>query len=602
MNNLITIVKSGKQKKGFTLFTALVSLLLISITLVLIFNMIKTEETYLEIINDRASFSDLITIVDITKADAYDSFVVSLRESWEQFKSKESDPFTLNRELVDMNWDSFVERMVTQEFFSHNFSRYLAISIISKLKYNPPVNGYNVGVKTFNEIACNTQNVDVDNIDCNNDIDEFSGIIDTMFKDGNYEVNLVNCQREDENCVGSFYLTLNTLKLDDSNYEKLPMVTVIRLKNNEVITRPILGRQIYKIYMPWRGFQAFRVARKIAHSSLAESSSDPSLYSEDFGFFDRGIHNTLEQARIGVCDIRSCSPRTSFFTSVSKTMFDKSCTEGYDNQNISTDEKIINGTSFFVSANNSYNLNNLSSNQVNIFKELVLNGLTSNLTTRTDKIVYDNGLNLELDTDRVGTAITDKLKISELAVTSTCTQSKVLFAEQFAGDYEPKEIPAKEFNLVPANNLNSSAGGIGLFLVNNKVVPYYDIKNFSSKIQTYTPRYFTDPNIVQSTTVFRCCELDELTLKLRFKENDIRYKVRDDSEVSIYVNLTDNYSDFLLAPNLNNTNLIAEDNRYFTIAGDEFADPNILPESTEDWACKDYTAFESSKCGPAKDN
>ena len=131
-----------KRKKGFSLFTALVSLLLISISLILIFNMLKTEDTYLSMIEDQSSNSDLITIADLARADAFNSFVISLRVEWENFRNKPDNSINLSREDIDLNWDSFVDKVANDYFFDRKFNEFFATTLINKLEYNAPFASY----------------------------------------------------------------------------------------------------------------------------------------------------------------------------------------------------------------------------------------------------------------------------------------------------------------------------------------------------------------------------------------------------------------------------------------------------------------------------
>ena len=140
---------NSKKEKGFNLFTALVSLLLVSITLVLIFNMIKTEETNLALIQDQSSSSDLITVSDLARADAFDVFVVTLRAQWELRYSQPGQEIRLNRQLMDDNWDTFVNQMIQKEFFNYNFSGYVADNIVLKLNNLPNPTGYVISVNNL---------------------------------------------------------------------------------------------------------------------------------------------------------------------------------------------------------------------------------------------------------------------------------------------------------------------------------------------------------------------------------------------------------------------------------------------------------------------
>ncbi|MEI8364775.1 MAG: hypothetical protein WCF78_04970, partial [archaeon] len=136
----------NSNNKGFSLFTALVSLLLISISLILIFNMVKTEDTYLSMIEDQSSNSDIITIADLARADAFNLFVISLRANWEEYRNSKDNTIILRRADMDKNWDSFVDNVAQSYFFERRFSQFFATTILSKLTYTPEVIGYKIEV------------------------------------------------------------------------------------------------------------------------------------------------------------------------------------------------------------------------------------------------------------------------------------------------------------------------------------------------------------------------------------------------------------------------------------------------------------------------
>ncbi|MDD3976063.1 MAG: hypothetical protein PHN22_02790, partial [Candidatus ainarchaeum sp.] len=229
-----------KSEKGFNLFTALVSLMLISMSLVLVFNMVATEETNLNLIESKSSNSDLSTIADLSKADAFNLFVLGFRTKWEEVKSSSDNYTTLTRKEIYMPWDEFVNSMGYSVFFGRNVTGYFSESILNKLEFTKSPIGYRVFVNTVQNES------------------EFNKIVAQMFLDAGEKLDVVNCEIDSDECTGSFYITLTGENLSDENFEKLPKVTVKRLKNNEVIQKPVLDRRTYKIYIPWRGFQAMR--------------------------------------------------------------------------------------------------------------------------------------------------------------------------------------------------------------------------------------------------------------------------------------------------------------------------------------------------------
>jgi hypothetical protein len=138
-----------KNNRGFNLFTALISLMLLSITLVFIFNMVQTEENYLALIDDQSKSSDLLTIADISRADAFNNFVVSFREQWISYRSNPDSHIKLKRQDVMLDWDSFVDYFADSIFFDNSFENYFARNVINSLvNTNPPI-GHVVSVPDY---------------------------------------------------------------------------------------------------------------------------------------------------------------------------------------------------------------------------------------------------------------------------------------------------------------------------------------------------------------------------------------------------------------------------------------------------------------------
>jgi hypothetical protein len=76
----------------------------------------------------------------------------------------------------------------------------------------------------------------------------------------------VNCENPDDlqNCVGTFYVVLDTTSLSPEDYEKLPQIVVTNERTRRVIREPILPRGKFRLYVPLRYFVALAGARKIS--------------------------------------------------------------------------------------------------------------------------------------------------------------------------------------------------------------------------------------------------------------------------------------------------------------------------------------------------
>ena len=576
------------NKKGFTLFTALVSLLLISVTLVLLFNMIKTEETYLSLISNQSAMSDLITIGDLARADAFDSFIVALRFNWETSNSNQNQRIMLDRSELDTNWSDFVQIMANDQFFSMNFAGYFATALLLRLQYTVEPPGYKLVLEQLNNDTTSDGSLQ-------NNGERYRAIVNQMFLDGGNKIDVVNCSNENPSeCTGSFYITIDATKLSDENYELLPKINVLRHKSQDVIQRPIFGRQVYKIYMPWRGFQALRTARRIAHSTNAETSDNPALFSGNIGLFNSNIHNTLEQARLGVCEPRSCDYRKDLFTTVSADGFSGSClapgNQAVEIRPVKSDGSFSN---YSPSLNLSYNVKTLNTNSQDIFKKLVEGTTKLNLTGRStlngETIVFDNGLEMISGNGLDGFW---DVNIFKLNVNPELTRTKQIIEQQSAQSFSLNALIPSQFSI---NTPGSLAGGFGLFYDSDlqragTFRDLVDIPNNDSWPFSLSLGDDSFGSTGQSIT-FNCAEIGSYTILLKFKETDNRYRTLPSQDTFIWVELRDSFTKYTFPPVDGFTNLALDPTTgYFTEESIRNYTTNYLtpPTITDDWVCLDY--------------
>lgn len=579
------------NKKGFTLFTALVSLLLISVTLVLLFNMIKTEETYLSLISNQSAMSDLITIGDLARADAFDSFIVALRFNWETSNSSEDQRIILDRSELDTNWSDFVQIMANKQFFSMNFAGYFATALLLRLQYTVEPPGYKLVLEQLSNDTTSDGSLQ-------NNGERYKAIVNQMFLDGGNKIDVVNCSNENSNeCTGSFYITIDATKLSDENYELLPKINVLRHKSQDVIQRPIFGRQVYKIYMPWRGFQALRTARRIAHSTQAEISSNPGYFydgsNSDVGLFNPKIHNTLEQARLGVCEPKSCAYREDLFTTVSADGFSGSCLAPGD-QEVEIKPVTPSGgfSSYSSPLDSSYNVKTLSTDSSDIFTKLVEGTTKLNLDERSnldDVIVFNNGLEMIGASGLEGFG---DVNIFNLNVTPELTRTKQITEQNDAQSVSSGAFTPSQFSI---NTPGSLAGGFGLFYDTElqRARTFRELASISGDLWPFSLSLGEDSfgSTGQSIT-FNCAEIGSYIIRLKFKETDNRYRTLPSQDTFIWVELRDSFTKYTFPPE-NGFNLSTDPNTgYFTEDSIENYTTNDYlnePSSTDDWICISHT-------------
>lgn len=536
-------------KKGFTLFTALISLLLVSVALALIFNMITTEETYLELIQDQSSMSDLMTMGDIARADAFNTFIITLRSSWEEHKTNYSIDIT--RSQMDMNWDDFTQWYIKDNFFERDFAGYFASGILHNLRYsaNPP--GYNITteIKTGSHIECDND-CNFGNPNCTgceeittneDDYNLFKSVVIEMFTAGGERADIIDCNQNMTTCNGSFFLTLDTTQLSDENYELLPIITVLKTKTDQVIQRPVLSRQIYKIYIPWRGLQALRVARNLVLSNEAEKNMYPAI-TNGTGMFSPTIHNTLEQARLGFCDPYYCTPRSNFFSTPESKTATKKC---------ETIPKLltVSGLPSTLNVSNLPGLPqdySLDSDTSKSFLELYKQTFIQSIVNRPGEIMqYNSGLVMNGNLSIAGSTNNGDINIFDINIEVNNKISKAY--RTTPGVSVPDPSPPVVFNNLTAD-IGTIVGGLGLFLQNNKSVNIADVDHEwynANKDQN------ASQNDAEAIVNLECAEFRQATISLEFKENDPRYRIKDSyqsGETKIQIKIHDDYFPFYFPP------------------------------------------------------
>ena len=86
-------MKSGiANQRGFTLFTALISFVLIFLVVLLVQIMISSERTTSEIISDVEEEQEMQAIADLARADALQAFNLTMREAIEELFTLDVNP------------------------------------------------------------------------------------------------------------------------------------------------------------------------------------------------------------------------------------------------------------------------------------------------------------------------------------------------------------------------------------------------------------------------------------------------------------------------------------------------------------------------------
>ena len=288
------------NQKGFNLFTALISFLLIMLAVLLIQSMIQTERNAADTIANIESRTRLEATAEMARADSMQVFNYALRKKIEDWLT---DPNRggLTLQLQDRTWEEIQQEFAESKFGKtqadgSQFAKFTASSL-EGIFYSPSHFGnYTISLEGSATLETSIQKAIAKSMD------DFFTVIDCP--DGDPK----NCPR------GTFYVNLHIERLTQEEYEGLPKLHVVDRATGEELKEIILPRTTFRIYVPLRFFKAIAEARALAHYPEGGGSfASPSWVdtTSDNGLFSPKNHNEIEQLALGVCDFGSCAPRTT---------------------------------------------------------------------------------------------------------------------------------------------------------------------------------------------------------------------------------------------------------------------------------------------------
>ncbi|MFH1545309.1 MAG: hypothetical protein ABIE23_04480 [archaeon] len=316
------------DRKGFTLFTALVAFVLIVLSVLLVHGMIRAERDRIDLIAGIEEQTTMQTIADMERSDAMQILIYDLRfimERWfnQQSKCGESEgkekctggigPVCKweegEEEKVFCSFDELVDNFSVTYFGGNGtenedaasqMSNWMATSLMNLLPREKRVGSYVIRIE--------------------DDVNEETSVTDKLRegleilieKSANSEegdfFEVIECENGDpNNCIGTFYLNFRASELTDKEYEKLPQISIRNTATGRTIRQAILPRENFRVYVPLRIFKAIAEARALALDYYAEGEEID--WTENYGLLSPRIHNEIEEMRIGMCDAGVCYPR-----------------------------------------------------------------------------------------------------------------------------------------------------------------------------------------------------------------------------------------------------------------------------------------------------
>lgn len=276
------------NERAFTLFTALISFILIALTMLLISSMTATSTNTENIIASIEEQTKMQALADLARADAVQTFNYGVRRRFEEYFLGESR-VTITR---GQTWED-IKKEFARTFFASEpstenpygvraFADNATAYIEDILSNSPAIPGFTV---TLTKGATKELN----------DVLQKS-VLKSLSDPSKKFFEVVECEGIISNCViGTFFVNLDLSEVTDKEYEKLPQIRVENDSTGRVIKEPILPRTNYRIYFPIRIFKAIAIGRTI---------SDPGT-----GLLSSGLKTQIESYGIGFCDPNQCSPR-----------------------------------------------------------------------------------------------------------------------------------------------------------------------------------------------------------------------------------------------------------------------------------------------------
>jgi len=297
------------NKKGFTLFTALVSFVLILLTAMIVQTMIKAERDRTEVMSNIEEQAEMQAMADLTRAEALQTFNYSLRKKIEEYFDYSTGSGNRIQVLAqDYNFDELKDNFAQFHFgvgTTSNgtgnavFANEMKNAMIGTLPSKKYIGPYEISLK-FKGESTSEQRETV--------TDAFEKALAVSVQKGNF-FEVVNCENGDpENCVGTFYLNLRIGELDDKTYESFPQIKIKNSRTQRILQESIFPKGDIKIYIPIRLFKAMAEARALA---LEFGEEKGNLWKTNYGLFSPRIHNEIEEMKLGICDSGYCSVRTN---------------------------------------------------------------------------------------------------------------------------------------------------------------------------------------------------------------------------------------------------------------------------------------------------
>lgn len=268
------------NQKGFTLFTAMISFLLIILAALLVNSMITAERDIKDTVGEVRVQMEMESIADLARGDAIQVFNYGLRFTIEEWLVGNPQRFY----APDYEWDDIKDGFASRNFGgcvqgspgcrADAFAYRVAAHLLAILESRTDFGSYDMTVrKDRDELRAAMEQV----------------MFDSAQKNDFFDVYECEETANFQNCVGTFYVTLDTSTLAPQDFEKLPMMTISNRATGRSIEKAVLQKGSFQIYIPLRLFKAFKGANLIA-----EGNGNNGVFTDNFRNIQiKPVHNAV---------------------------------------------------------------------------------------------------------------------------------------------------------------------------------------------------------------------------------------------------------------------------------------------------------------------
>ncbi len=274
-------MKTKMNQRAFTLYTALLSFVLILLAGLLVNTMINAERVSNEVILEVQAQSRMQSLADLTRADALQVVNYGIRNAIEEYTQQLDNPYLYAQQTTQ--WQDVIDDFSAFFFGAQNGSVIagrIAANLHVIVQSGPRrIAGYTVTIQGGNETDLKLA---IENV-----------FAQTVSSGQNF-LQVVKCTDATPpiECVGTFYVNLDFSQISDTEYEQLPSIHVKDDATGRELVEPVIPRGKFRIYVPLRIFRALKYAHEIAQGSLAGGG----------GILSPQFHAHLGELGVGMCD------------------------------------------------------------------------------------------------------------------------------------------------------------------------------------------------------------------------------------------------------------------------------------------------------------